>query len=179
MTDFFEMEINALNTAFEDTFVMICDFHREQSWERWVKKSEHDVEFEQQKELLSMMRSIAYSRVVLALNNAVSRLRGSRIYNNNKKVQNWMEKYWLPEIKCWAKVYRNKVAALVINTNNGIERQNKCLKYDYISRYSDKSLNGLLTLIRDFYLPDAYKKYIQSTLKLSSSYRKYNDNIPE
>ena len=179
MTDFSEMEINAINTVFEDTFVMICDFHREQSWERWVKKSEHDVEFEQQKELLSMMRSIAYSRDVLALNNAVSRLRGSRIYNNNKKVQNWMEKYWLPEIKRWAKVYRNKDADLVINTNNSIERQNKCLKYDYISRYSDKSLTGLLILIRDFYLPDAYKKYIQSNLKLSSSYRKYNDNIPE
>eukprot|EP00794_Sanderia_malayensis_P001794 gene1794-1999_t len=43
MTDFDEKEINALEEVFEDCFVYLCDFHREQAWTRWVSKADNGV----------------------------------------------------------------------------------------------------------------------------------------
>ena len=37
MTDYSEAEISALESSFPETVVYLCDFHREQAWERWVK----------------------------------------------------------------------------------------------------------------------------------------------
>ena len=44
MTDFSEEEIGAIEQAFRDSFVYICDFHREQAWERWMKQAKHGIE---------------------------------------------------------------------------------------------------------------------------------------
>jgi len=41
MTDYSEAEIVALEASFPDTNVYLCDFHREQAWERWVKDRKH------------------------------------------------------------------------------------------------------------------------------------------
>ena len=75
-----------------------------------------------------MLRSFAHSKSMTSLQNVIQFLKASDIFRNNLKVQNWMNKYWLPQIKRWAQVYRNNDTDLVINTNNGIERQNKVLK---------------------------------------------------
>lgn len=37
MTDYSEAEIAALEACFPGVTVYICDFHREQAWERWTK----------------------------------------------------------------------------------------------------------------------------------------------
>ena len=37
MTDFSEAEIEAIQTTFPRCKIYLCDFHREQAWERWVK----------------------------------------------------------------------------------------------------------------------------------------------
>ena len=41
MTDYSEAEIGAIETTFPSCKVYICDFHREQCWERWVKERKH------------------------------------------------------------------------------------------------------------------------------------------
>ena len=41
MTDYSEAEIAALETAFKDSYVYQCDFHREQAWERWIRDKNH------------------------------------------------------------------------------------------------------------------------------------------
>ena len=57
MTDFSEIEIESIESVFPGVFVLICDFHREQAWERWVKKSDHKVSFQDQKDPLAMLLS--------------------------------------------------------------------------------------------------------------------------
>ena len=41
MCDYSKAEILAIETAFPTATVYLCDFHREQSWERWVKNHQH------------------------------------------------------------------------------------------------------------------------------------------
>ena len=41
MTDYSEAELVVLEEVFPTTTVYLCDFHREQAWERWVKDHKH------------------------------------------------------------------------------------------------------------------------------------------
>lgn len=41
MTDFCEREICAIEQIFPETFVYLCDFHREQSWNQWLFKKDN------------------------------------------------------------------------------------------------------------------------------------------
>jgi len=59
MTDYSEAEISALEFSFPETVVYLCDFHREQAWERWVKASKHGLTGDQPDILLDHLRAIA------------------------------------------------------------------------------------------------------------------------
>ena len=59
MTDFSEAEILALETSFPDMKVYLCDFHREQAWERWVKGGLHGLNSAEQDWLLNQLRACA------------------------------------------------------------------------------------------------------------------------
>ena len=41
--DFYEREITALESVYPNVKVFLCDFHREQAWDRWVNKADHGV----------------------------------------------------------------------------------------------------------------------------------------
>ena len=41
MMDYSEAEMAAVQKLFPSTQVLVCDFHREQAWERWVKDRKH------------------------------------------------------------------------------------------------------------------------------------------
>ena len=41
MTNYSETEIAALKTTFPGTTVYLCDFYREQAWERWIRERKH------------------------------------------------------------------------------------------------------------------------------------------
>ena len=53
-----EAEISAINTVFPICKVYLCDFHKEQSWERWVKDHKHGLTSEEGDLLLSFLRDI-------------------------------------------------------------------------------------------------------------------------
>uniref|UniRef100_A0A1X7T0F3 Uncharacterized protein n=1 Tax=Amphimedon queenslandica TaxID=400682 RepID=A0A1X7T0F3_AMPQE len=59
MTDYSEAEYLALKTAFSDIKIFLCNFHREQAWERWVKDSKHGLSKEEAQHLLHMLRTLA------------------------------------------------------------------------------------------------------------------------
>lgn len=56
MTDYSEAELLAIEKCFANTKVFLCDFHREQAWERWVKDHKHGLSKQEQEELLSLLR---------------------------------------------------------------------------------------------------------------------------
>ena len=47
-----------------------------------------------------------------------------------------------------------------INTNNGVERQNKAFKYDYLERHNHATLSVMLTVLVEEFLPDKYKRCV-------------------
>ena len=47
---------------------------------------------------------------------------------------------------------------IVVDTNNGVERQNKDFKYEYLKQFKDNTLSGMLTVPIEQFLPDKYKR---------------------
>ena len=45
-----------------------------------------------------------------------------------------------------------------VDTNNGVERQNKDFKYEYLKQFKDNTLSGMLTVMIEQFLRDKYKK---------------------
>ena len=55
---------------------------------------------------------------------------------------------------------------------------NKLFKYEYLPWSVDKSVYGIAITIMESFIPDSFQKYMQSNLMYSSSYRRYNRNVP-
>lgn len=60
MTDFCQEEITAIETVFQGTTTYICDFHREQAWERWLKKGDNGLTHKKD-DVLKLLRTVAKS----------------------------------------------------------------------------------------------------------------------
>ena len=58
----------------------------------------------------------------------------------------------------WVKAIRNGLMEIVVDTNNGVERQNKDFKYEYLKQFKDNTLSGILTVLTEQFLPDKYKR---------------------
>ena len=73
---------------------MLCDFHREQAWERWLTKIANGCS-DRQKDILPIIRRVARSRTATEMNEAIKNLKNSEFWKI-EKFQNYMTKYWLP-----------------------------------------------------------------------------------
>ena len=111
MCDYSEAELLALEAAFTNVVVYLCDFHREQAWERWVK-SKHDSEGALTKDerdlLLSLLRTCATAPpctndslpIDEFYQNAVKELKNSSVWKEHAAVRCWLQSTWLkiPEV---------------------------------------------------------------------------------
>lgn len=79
-----------------DCRVYLCDFHREQAWERWLSLTEHGARGHRE-EILCRIRRIATASTKEFFYQAVDDLKDSEVWKNNPKLQNWFGKTWLPE----------------------------------------------------------------------------------
>ena len=76
---------------------MICDFHREQAWERWTKRSENNLG-EKRDELLTLMRKVAKAENKDNFEAALNNLKKARIGNKTQnfkgtfKMFGWLKK---------------------------------------------------------------------------------------
>ena len=174
--------------VFQDvgTSVFLCDFHREQAWERWTKKTEHGLNSEDRETLLHHLRSMAHAPrsqnpdcPFLYVTEAKAKLTDSEVYKKNVQVQSWLQGTWFPEEKRWASAYREHKIDIKINTNNGVEAQNKVFKHNYLSKGTDKTLSGVAKVIVESFCPDQYKLYMLKNLKLNRNIKAYNKEIPE
>jgi len=53
-----------------------------------------------------------------------------------------------------------------VSTNNGIERQNRALKHDYLVSMRDRTLSDLVTVLVEKFHPDAFRKYVRIGVSL-------------
>lgn len=76
----------------------LCDFHREQAWERWVKNKDNGVNVIKD-EVLARLRRIATATTEQNFTEAVEALKASTVWEENTKLQSWMNTTWLPKYK--------------------------------------------------------------------------------
>lgn len=111
MTDYSEAEISALEASFPNTTIYLCDFHREQACERWVKNHKHGLTANEAEILLDHLRAIAWAPSVQPdedgalpryhhFHAAVKVLKDTAIWKKNSNVREWLNNTWLgiPEV---------------------------------------------------------------------------------
>lgn len=162
MVDYSTAEVNAIESVFQDVAVYICHFHREQAWQRWVKACKNGLTMAEQKMFLEFMQAIAHATSENGYRKGVENLRKSNLYVENPKVQDYSEKVWLDCYGRWANAFRVQQAVNIVNTNNGIEAQNKVLKCCYLPRSLDKSVFGIVVMLVESFVPDSYQHYLDN-----------------
>ena len=105
MCDYSEAELQALELAFPTVKVYLCDFHREQAWDRWVRNHKHGLTQDEQRELLTFLRQCAWApplstesedQVISPFNLAVQDLKNSKVWKTHDSVRQWLSTKWLP-----------------------------------------------------------------------------------
>ena len=103
MTDYSEAELLAIEQVFPSAKSFICDFHREQAWERWVRDHKHGLTKEQGEELLRLLRACASEEssdpsfghpVDHSFQQRVTELKASSLWKNDR-VKQWLSTKWL------------------------------------------------------------------------------------
>ena len=82
---------------FLDSKVLLCDFHREQAWERWLNLVANGMTAVKE-EALCMLRRIADSETEESFQINLNFLFKSNLWNDDQhgKFKNWMNNVWLP-----------------------------------------------------------------------------------
>ncbi|KAI8501875.1 hypothetical protein Bbelb_202870 [Branchiostoma belcheri] len=178
MVDFSSAEIAALEEEFQESKVLLCDFHREKAWVQWCRKRENGVA-DVQDALLKLLRGVAGSTTQDEYYTRLVSLQDSVIWKENAKLRAWFSDTWLPEAKRWVHVFRDDGLQVAIYTNNGIERQNETLKYSHLQGFRNCSLSELLTRLVTDFLPRAHLKYTQLNVRSSSLFSEYDAHVPK
>ncbi|XP_013412961.1 uncharacterized protein LOC106175477 [Lingula anatina] len=180
MTDNCDEEIKAIESVLPGCSVLLCDFHREQAWLRWLRKSSNGMS-EKRAEILARFRKIAQALTEVEYHAAVADLKRSRVWQDDKskKLRQWFEGTWLKVHKRWVKAFRAHRLLSFVNTNNGVERQNRTFKYNYLRQCSRNSLSTMVKVLVERFLPDRYKEgYIKKNNTYAGYYRKYDATVP-
>ena len=108
MADFSEAEIQALESSFPNSFVYLCDFHREQAWERWARDKKHELSPVDAEILLDHLRACAWapsndndSELPLDYNyqQCVKVMQSTNLWKRNQHVRDWIDGTWLKSCK--------------------------------------------------------------------------------
>jgi len=165
--------------CFVDSQIYICDFHREQAWERWLAKSSNGLT-DRKQSVLAKLRAVARARTEKEYLEKLDNLKDSEEWKTNSNLRNYMTKTWLPQHKVhlqnillefpfakayflfslqkWVWAFRKDRLLTTINTNNGVERQNKGFKHEYLEGHKQASLSCMLSILIEEFLPDKYLK---------------------
>ena len=85
----------------------------------------------------------------------------------------------LSTLQKWARAFRDNEYHCAVDTNNGVEAQNKLLKYSYLPNRKNITLSSLVSHIIESFLPDRYRKYLLQKYQMTEAYRSYSAIIPE
>ncbi|XP_046863233.1 LOW QUALITY PROTEIN: uncharacterized protein LOC124456977 [Xenia sp. Carnegie-2017] len=181
MVDYSLAEIGAIEKSFPDVQVYVCDFHRLQALKRWASASKNGLSYEQQQHFLLQMKKIANVSTKQEYDKAVKDFRESKVYECKEcnKMREYVDRTWFSCAVRWAHAFRKQPVTNIVNTNNGVEAQNRVFKYEYLPQSIDKSLYGIAVMLVESLIPDVLQHYLDANLRLSSANCKYNPSIPE
>ena len=109
MTDHSNAEIGANESTFPNCKVFLCDFHREQAWECWIKERKHCLSNEYGSLLLGLLRECMDTPPDFTAHDtdhkyheAVETLKKSQVWKCNKQVREWVYiPTWLSIPQVW------------------------------------------------------------------------------
>ena len=109
-----EAEIAAIENVFPGIQTYLCEFHREQCWERWVRDQKHEVSPEDGEKLLELLRACAHAPPAteegVPVNQfykaAESALKESDLFKENPHIPYWLLNMWLWLCVCLETVVR-------------------------------------------------------------------------
>ena len=78
---------------FTDSTIYLCDFHREQAWERWVSATKNGVASHKE-EILGLLRKLAHSKTTEEYDRQFKELKAKKIWKENVKMQAWFSSRW-------------------------------------------------------------------------------------
>jgi len=177
IVDFSEVEIQAITEVFK-CLIYICDFHRVQAWNRWFKKRANIVSKEDAVVLLTFFKKLANSKTEEEYCIIEKDMHTSDVWKRNKKAQAYYLGTWYPVREKWTRAFFDDNFFFIINTNNGIESLHNVLKNSYLKQHVDKSICGVLDVIINEFLDEAFNKYKVDNSCLDSKYKCYNSEIP-
>ena len=105
MTDYSEAELLALEQSFPGVQIYLCDFHRQQAWERWTNQRKHGLSDSDKESLLHLLRECAFAPSAspesglpgdALYQQAVEDLKNSTVWKSNNDVREWLDTNWLP-----------------------------------------------------------------------------------
>ncbi|KAH8040158.1 hypothetical protein HPB51_009536 [Rhipicephalus microplus] len=134
MVDYSKAEISAIKQVFPESQISICDFHRLQAWQRWLRRKENNIS--DPDEALRLMKHVASASNQHDFDKAVEVLVDSE-YWKNERFRSYFEEVWLSVKELWVMSYRLEFD-VVLTTNNGIEAQKHMLKAQYVKSSSGK-----------------------------------------
>ncbi len=117
MMDYSDAEMAAVRGLFPSTQVYLCEFHREQAWERWVKERRHGLNDIEASVLLDLLRDCASAPPNWNLpdqppdyyfQQKLKQLQSSGVWKGHQHVQQWLNTNWLncPNVSSFHSIYR-------------------------------------------------------------------------
>ena len=94
--DFDEREIVLLESTYPNIEVYLCDFHREQAWNRWVNKAKNGVAN------IAGQVKVYLRRIAHLITHSDAQLKVKNLMNADfyhGRLKNWFTRTWLPHIK--------------------------------------------------------------------------------
>ncbi|XP_065643066.1 uncharacterized protein LOC136074655 [Hydra vulgaris] len=152
--------------------VHICDFHREQAWERWLSNSVNECCLVKDR-VKEKPHAIAYAKTKKICQKEVHELEELHEWKSNPKLSEYLKNTWLCIQKRWVFAYRQDRLLLSVNTNNGIERQNQSFKYSFLEKRKNSSITSMLTICIEEFLSHKYDSYCDKNRMAPTSYKKY------
>ena len=89
---------NAYLNYLSDCKALICDFHREQAWGRWLRATKHGLS-RQQDEILAILRRIARALSKVVFDKALANLKDNRLWREHKDFRDWFTNTWLKSVQ--------------------------------------------------------------------------------
>ncbi|XP_065665724.1 uncharacterized protein LOC136087145 [Hydra vulgaris] len=144
--------------------VHICDFHREQAWERWLSKSVNGCCLVKDR-VKEKLHAIAYAKTKEICQKEVHELEESHEWKSYPKLSEYLKNTWLCIQKRWVFAYRQDRLLLNVNTNNGIERQNQSFKYSFLEERKNSSITSMLTICIEEFLFHKYDRFMHFCIR--------------
>jgi len=160
LTDRCLEQIDALESTFQSTQVLICDYHRIQAWDSWFNRKTNGC-FNHKAVILEYLNRIAESGTDYEMNQSLDLFKKSEFYSKNNYVNLllYFNTYWFNMKERWILAYRQHRLRFQCSENYIAERKNDISKYSYLKKYNNSPLTNLLADIIEEFLPEKFKSY--------------------